>query len=461
MALALFLLCATMAQAEDRLLEMQAGEVKVLSVPGAARVAVGDGHVVHAIATEEEEVIVFARNEGSSAMQIWTRTGERHAYRIQVVPEEAQRARQELHSLLERIPKARITATGNKIVVEGDDLADEDRQRIAALASRYPQLVDLTGQVGWEPMVLLDVQVVELPRSQLRELGLRWSSPLAGGVRTGMAWDRGAAHLGASPGETPFSLSGTTSRAVGYLGMNALVSAHIHALAQVGSAVVLAQPQLLARSGATAEFLAGGEVPYTTSTDDGRGHTVFKPYGVSLRITPQVDRSRIVRSRIEVEVSAVDQGMSMAGGPALKTRRAMTEFNVRSGQTLVLAGFLSRETARQRDGLPGLSDLPLLGGLFGSRRRHDTETELAIFVTPVLIEDHDAAMQARVEAGRAVLDASFPHPTTLTHPVHGQPDHASALGGREIQAWDPWGGPGSQWVVDSGAASGTSHQPTE
>src|SRR3546814_3399034 len=114
----------------------------------------------------------------------------------------------------------------------------------------------------------------------------------------------------------------------------------------VCSSDLLAEPQLLARSGATAEFLAGGEVPYSTVDANGNVSTAFKPYGVSLRITPQIERNGAVRSRIEVEVSSVDNSLSVPNGPSLKTRRAATEFNVQSGQTLVFAGFLSREESR-------------------------------------------------------------------------------------------------------------------
>src|SRR5690606_1622820 len=124
---------------------------------------------------------------------------------------------------------------------------------------------------------------------------------------------------------------------------SALWPAQLNALQQAGRAMVLAQPQLVARSGSTAEFLAGGEVPYSTTDAKGATTTAFKPYGVSLRITPRVERSGVVRSRIEVEVSSIDHALSVENGPALKTRRASTEFNARSGQTLVLAGFMSRE----------------------------------------------------------------------------------------------------------------------
>src|SRR5690606_19243042 len=178
----------------------------------------------------------------------------------------------------------------------------------------------------------------------------------------------GSKHLMDRPGETVMPVAFPATIAAGYFGVNALLSAQISAMAQSGTAVVLAQPQLLARSGATAEFLAGGEVPYSTIDANGNTNTAFKPYGVSLRLTPQIARNGAVRSRIEVEVSSVDSAFAAPGGPSLKTRRAATEFNVRSGQTLVLAGFLSREASRQVDKVPGLGDLPLLGRLFKTTR---------------------------------------------------------------------------------------------
>src|SRR5690554_4474727 len=119
------------AQAVGSLLRMQVGEVRVFAVPDVARVAVGDGHVLNAVTTEEKEVIVFARNEGSSALQIWSLDGVRHAYQIDVAPEGARQTQQELQQVLERIPNAQVSAVGDKLVVDGEDLSDGDRQRLA------------------------------------------------------------------------------------------------------------------------------------------------------------------------------------------------------------------------------------------------------------------------------------------------------------------------------------------
>lgn len=407
---------ATTHARQETLLEMQVGEVRVLAAPDVARVAVGDGHVINAVATEDKEVIVFARNEGSSALQIWAESGRRRLYQVEVVAEGTRRIQQELQEVLGRIPQARVSVVGDKLMVEGDDLSDDDRDRVAELAKRYPQLLNLTGQVGWDRMVLLDVQVVEVPRNVLQELGLRWAAPPAGGLNAGLAWDGGTRRLAERPGESVMPLPFPAAIA-GYFGVNALFSATVNAMAQTGAAAVLAQPQLLARSGSTAEFLAGGEVPYSTVDANGNTNTAFKPYGVSLRITPRVERNGAVRSRIEVEVSSVDPALSAPNGPSLKTRRAATEFNVQSGQTLVLAGFLSRDHSRNVDKVPGLADIPVLGELFKSRRFQRNETELAILVTPVVVTAEHPALAERVQKSRDVLDAEFPNPPLINTPI--------------------------------------------
>lgn len=432
----------------DELLSLQVGEVRVLAAPDVARVAVGDGQVVNALTTEEKEVIVFARREGSTVLQIWSQDGQRRRYDIEVAPEGARRIQQELRAVLERIPQARISNVGDKLIVEGDDLSDADRDRLAQLSQRYPQLLDFTGQIGWDSMVLLDVQVVEVPRTQLQELGVRWNAESDGGMVAGLAWDGGTKRWEQRPGSagepSPIPIPGPAAAIAGYFGVNALLSAQINAMAQTGTAVVLAQPQLLARSGATAEFLAGGEVPYSTVDANGNTNTSFKPYGVSLRITPQIERNGAVRSHIEVEVSSIDSALSVPNGPSLKTRRASTEFNVRSGQTLVLAGFLSREESRNINKLPGLGDIPVLGRLFSSTRFQHSETELAIFVTPVVVSAEHPDLRTRVAKGRQIIQSTFSASEVLNVPVRNLkmlPDPVTGNG----NAWDPYSGSGSQW----------------
>lgn len=415
------LLLPMQGHAQDTVLEMQVGELQVLSVADTARVAVGNSRYVNAVTTEEKEVIVFARHPGRTSVQVWSEDGLRHRYQVQVVEQGAKQTRQALHELLKRIPNIRLSTIDEKLVIEGEDISDADRERLSLLSKQYPQMLDFTAQMGWDRMVMLDVQVVEVPRSRLSELGIRWDTKSQGGLTAGLAWDGGTRRWEQRPGTvdgvSAMPMAQLVSTAAGYLGINAVLSAQIQALAQSGEAVVLAQPQLVARSGATAEFLAGGEVPYATTDAQGNTQTAFKPYGVSLRITPRVESNGAVRSRIEVEVSSIDAAVSVPTGPALKTRRASTEFNAYSGQTLVLAGFVSREQSRNVDQVPGLGDIPLLGRLFRSEREQRGDTELAIFVTPVVVSAEHPDLQRRVQLGADIVQTAFPGPAALNTPV--------------------------------------------
>jgi len=442
------LLAATPAHADTTTsppeqLFLQAGETHVIAAPDVARVAVGDSRIVQAAAADGREVLVFAREAGATTLHVWNQDGARSAWTVDVAPAGLRRIQREIELLLARIPNARSQVVGERIVIEGEDLADSDQARIAALAERYPAVVDFTSRVGWDRMVLLDVQVVEVPRSRLQEWGVRWDGFTQGGLNAGLAWDGAGAHVAARPGSTVVNAAFPARRLTGYFGINALLSARINALAQQGEAVILAQPQLLARSGATASFLAGGEVPYTHVDANGHSTTTFKPYGVSLNITPHVERNGTVRSRIEVEVSSVDASVQVPGGPALAIRRAATEFNVRSGQTLVLGGFISREQTRDASRLPGLGRLPVIGALFGSKRFQQRETELAIFVTPVLADADHPDLQARAARSNALLAATFPDAPVLNTPVRDIPDSPAA--DLIVAGWNVYGGTASQW----------------
>ncbi len=178
---------------------LQAGEVRVLGIPGVARVAVGDGEIIKAVSTDDREVILFARKAGFSTLHAWTADGQIVRYAVQVAPEGARQLQDELRTVLERIPGALVTPLGDKLLVEGDDLSDADRQRLSELGRRYPQLLDFTGTVGWDQMVLLDVQVIEVPKSLMRELGLRWDPNAGGGLTSALGWDGGVAPVCRSP----------------------------------------------------------------------------------------------------------------------------------------------------------------------------------------------------------------------------------------------------------------------
>jgi pilus assembly protein CpaC len=199
-------------------------------------------------------------------------------------------------------------------------------------------------------------------------------------------------------------------------GINLGLNAQLNLLAQNGSASILAEPQLSARNGAKASFLAGGEYPYTVSTINGPT-VLFKAYGVTLEIQPRVDSRGIIRAQINSEVSSIDSSVSTQAGPGLRTRKTSTEFNVGSGETIVLSGLISRETSTDVDKVPLLGDLPILGALFRSKRFQNKETELVVFVTPTVVDSHTPELAERVRRTGERLTQSMDAPPYLGKPL--------------------------------------------
>jgi pilus assembly protein CpaC len=313
--------------------EMFVGESRVFAAPGVARIAVGSGQVITANALDGKDIIVFANGAGSTMLYVWTTDGRYQRIKVSVMANDVTRYAREVSSFLSTIPRAKATVVGDKVIVEGDDLSDADRDKVAELAKRYPQIVNFTNPIGWEQTVMMDVKVVEFPRTQLRELGLKWSA--AGGAAVGGIWRpvvRGdttglsiapPAGNGGAPPVTSSSTFGLVypSSPIVTSAVNLGLNAQLQALEQKGAATILAEPQLSTRSGYKATFHAGGEIPYSVASAN--GVTVqFKPYGIRLDIEPRVARSGAIRAVIDSEVSSIDSSARPAS--ALPTTRPGT-----------------------------------------------------------------------------------------------------------------------------------------
>lgn len=159
----------------------------------------------------------------------------------------------------------------------------------------------------------------------------------------------------------------------------------LNALEQNGSGRVLASPSLLSRSGDAAEFLAGGEIPLRLTSYRSRQVT-YKKYGINLQVTPRSDARGFIDVNLAVEVSHPDVSLSVEGLPAFKVNQIKTHFNVTRSQTIALGGLIRQEDSLAQQGLPGLSQLPVLGLLFASKDFRENRSELIILVTPEVFE---------------------------------------------------------------------------
>lgn len=245
------------------------------------------------------------------------------------------------------------------------------------------------------------VKVAEVKRSVLNNLGINWQATIANAGLFNFGALTGRSPLTATPilgnnvtslVAAPSILPNTNLNSLGFNVQNSHVdiNAVIDMLSQDGLVTILAEPNLVAISGETASFLAGGEFPYPVPQQLGNITIEFKQYGISLAFTPTVMDGRLISMRVRPEVSELDPttGISVNGisVPGILTRWAETTVELASGQTFAIAGLIQNQTASYINALPGLGDLPILGALFRSNQFQRGDTELVILVTPYLVE---------------------------------------------------------------------------
>jgi pilus assembly protein CpaC len=249
--------------------------------------------------------------------------------------------------------------------------------------------------------VNLRVRIAEVSRETTKSLGISWDIlKTAGEVSVGLA--TGAFVSGGAEGASLLSLAVD--------GSSFDVNGLIDALDEEGLITVLAEPNLTALSGETANFLAGGEFPIPVPDgDDGAITVTFKQFGVGLSFLPVV----LDGGRLHIKVSTEVSQLSNAGAvefagfdiPALTVRQATTTVNLNSGQSFAIAGLLQNRTNQDVSGVTGLADLPILGPLFRSTRFQRDESELVVVVTPYVVRPSNGPLAAPTDGFRPPSDA--------------------------------------------------------
>ncbi len=201
----------------------------------------------------------------------------------------------------------------------------------------------------------VEIKVVEIKKSLIRTLGIKWPDSYSASVLNLTA-----------AGVNEFDLL-------------------LNASERSGDMNVLASPNLMCKSGKEATFFAGGEFPIK-AVGERFSSVTWKQYGINLKIKPQIDSIGQISLEIESEISSLDTSNALDGIPALHSHKVSSHFDLLKSQTIVLSGLIKNETGLSSDGLPYLSEIPILGRLFSSKDYLENKTELIIFVTPKLSE---------------------------------------------------------------------------
>ncbi|MEI7804463.1 MAG: type II and III secretion system protein family protein [Hyphomicrobiales bacterium] len=327
------------------------------------------------------------------------------------------------NELMRRFPESKISASSvnGRIMLSGSVADAVTLDKAVTIARQFgPDIINAVS-VNQPQQVMLEVRFVEVSRTAGRELGVQWNMFSNNGralanigdrtnasqlpITNGRTFDQpnattptvGGPNIAASaatisPVVAAGVLSGTAPFGfmIGKLiagGMSADVL--INALEQKGIARSLAEPNLVALSGDTASFLAGGEFPVPVPGALGQVTIDYKRYGVGLAFTPTVLAQGLINLKIEPEVSQLDTSHPVTVGgisvPPLIVRRASTTVELRDGQSFVIGGLLQSQGQTAAQQLPWLGDVPVLGALFRSAQYQKNETDLAIIVTPRLV----------------------------------------------------------------------------
>jgi pilus assembly protein CpaC len=314
----------------------------------------------------------------------------------------------------------KVSAVNGRILLSGKVADAVTLDKAVTIARQFVPDVINTVQVMQAQQIMLEVRFIEASRQASRELGVQWNmfgnSALANVgsqlpaaqlpiTAPGGAFQQpaaansgigGASLLSSNTTGTPLSplvvagvLSGSAPYGFLVSQLSNALQVQISALEQKGLARSLAEPNLVALSGDTASFLAGGQFPVPEANGFGTVAFAYQPYGVGLSFTPTVLRDGMINIVIKPEVSEIDTAhtVTVAGTsvPGLITRKASTTLELRDGQSFMLGGLLQNQSTTAQDQLPWIGDVPVLGALFRSSQYQKNETDLVILVTPHII----------------------------------------------------------------------------
>ena len=369
----------------DRLV-ITAGRSMVLTTDfDIVRFSVTDPDVADASVVQPREVLIDGRAPGTISLILWG-PGVRRQYDVVVEPGIS--TLQQQFAALFPGEDIRLSYSDEALILSGQVSSTDVMLRageIATLSSSVTNVINLLKVPGGDisQQVMLQVRFAEVNRSALFEAGFsfftnaRFQSRTTTGQFAAPDFDGGG--LVFSDFLNLFLFDSQEG-----------IGGVLRLLREQGMFRSLAEPNLIAYNGVEASFLAGGEFPVPIVQGNSGSVTVeFKEFGIRLNFTPTI-AGDVIRLKVAPEVSALDfnNGITLSGFriPALITRRASTEVELRDGQSFAIAGLLNNISQNDDADIPFLSSIPILGALFKSKADRSEETELMVLITPRLVQ---------------------------------------------------------------------------
>lgn len=367
--------------AEDLNLTVRVREQVQLKTPtDLERIAVADPDVADVLIIQGSSkrpgsIMVLGKKPGSTSVTAWQRNGPTKVWQVQV-----------LSALQGMLPEEGLDLqiSGDSASLRGQAPSLLSHANVAAAGAQAvgrEKLLD-TSTVATSGMVQIDVQIVEFSRNVLKEAGFDFLFNQNRGATFSFGLNNFSTVL-SSTVQTP------VSQAFNLLGSSS-VNARVKLIEQNGLARVLARPSLIALSGQSASFLAGGELPVPQSGGLGTTTIIYKAFGIGLTVTPTVLSANRIALKVAPEASDLDYTNAIVTNnmmiPAISTRRTETTLELGDGESFVIGGLVSRTTKSNVSKIPFLGDLPILGPFFRSMQYNQDEKELVIIATPHLVK---------------------------------------------------------------------------
>ena len=358
------------------------------------RVYVSNPLVVDSFTSSPKKIVVTAKTPGISSLILWDEGGQSTSYLVFSDLDVASLQGE----IRQALPYDHVTveAQQDRVTLSGTVLSNASAEAAVKLAGLYGKVVvnSVVVRSPHIPQVRLQVEIVEIDRSKIEQFGINLFS-------------YGKNQSNATTGQFPSSQiytppSGSTSATLTSsnplnllfynFGLN--IGLALQDLQARNIAQILAEPAITTLSGEKASFLAGGEFPFPVVQGGAGGLTSitiqFRPYGVRLDFTPIVNDDGTVQLKVAPEVSALDysNAVTISGYtvPAISTRRAETQVELRDGQSFAISGLLDHRTTDIFNKMPGIGEVPILGQLFRSKNVNHSTEELMVIVTPSIVD---------------------------------------------------------------------------
>lgn len=296
-----------------------------------------------------------------------------------------------LNSLIKSLfpeENVRINSYKDSIVLSGEVSSSQIAANMKNIIIKYVRESEFVNnlKITTPTQVYLKVKIAEVSKKIVDKLGINWDA----------AFSSGKFRFGVLTGINPFTNnnfvrdSASNRLGIRFYDRHSQYSALLDMLATENLASILAEPNLVALSGETASFIAGGEFPYPVPQGSNNQTTIeFKEYGTKLSFTPTILSPERIHLRIRPEFSEIDftTAVSLGTGsvPGTRTRKAETSVVLSSGESLAIGGLFQTHTSNQIKDLPG-SDIPIFGSLFRKTELIKEDTELVIIASPFLVK---------------------------------------------------------------------------